>query len=376
MAIRSSVLILTQPEDSHAYAVAEALNRKGVTVSLWHTSNFPGRDCESISFSAGKTTLHIDGIAVRRSVRPFKTVWHRRPCLVLPADRVHPADRKFAETECTAFRRALFSLLAPGALWVNAPDAAWRASRKPLQLEVAIRVGFTVPETLVSNDPRRIRRFLAAQDGALIYKPFAGATWRQGDTQWMPFASRVTAEDLVEDHLLQAVAGIYQEVVPKAYELRVTVMGRQAVAVKIRSQETIAGRIDWRRSYDELKMEPFALAPEITARCVNLLREFGLAFGCIDLIVRPDGDTVFLEVNESGQFLFLERYAPVPLLDTFADFLAAGDPDFLSSGCAPGIRYEDVAAEVEAMMRDAKARHIPVPETVVSEEDSSPFPPS
>ncbi len=368
--MRSRVLILTQPQDGHAYAVAEALRRNGVGVCLWHTSNYPGRDGESISFAGGKKTLYVDGITRRRSVPTFQTVWHRRPCLVVAAGSVHPADRKFAESECMAFRRALFSLLAPGALWVNDPDAAWRANRKPLQLEAAIRVGFAVPETLVSNDPRRIRRFLAAQGGAMIYKPFAGATWRQGDTHLIPFASLVTAEELVDDSLLQAVAGIYQALVPKAYELRVTVMGRQAVAVKIRSQETTHGRIDWRRSYDELKMEPAALEVETAARCVQLLRELGLVFGCIDLIVRPDGETVFLEVNESGQFLFLERFAEVPLLDTFAAFLASGDPDFAApSGNRGGIRYAEVAPAVEAMIEEARQRHTAVPENAVSEDD-------
>jgi glutathione synthase/RimK-type ligase-like ATP-grasp enzyme len=366
--MQPSVLILTQPEDSHAYAVAEALKRKGVSACLWHTSNFPGRDGESISFATGTKSLYVDGIARRRRVPRYRTVWNRRPCLVVPADGVHPADQKFAETECAAFRRALFSLLAPDALWVNDPDAAWRASRKPLQLEAAVKVGFAIPDTLVSNDPRRVRQFLAEQGGSLIYKPFAGATWRQGDTHWMPFASLVTAESLVEDRLLRAVAGIYQAVVPKDYELRVTVMGREAVAVKIRSQETANGRIDWRRSYDELKMEPFALAPQIAARCVAVLRYFGLAFGCIDLIVRPDGETVFLEVNESGQFLFLERFAEVRLLESFAEFLISGELEFEASRpLGGGIRYDDVIPAVEAMMRDAREHETAVPENVVIE---------
>src|SRR5882672_6715415 len=36
----------------------------------------------------------------------------------------------------------------------------------------------------------------------------------------------------------------------------------------------------------------------------------GLAFGCIDLIVTPEGEHIFLEVNEMGQFLWVEQDEP------------------------------------------------------------------
>jgi len=53
-----------------------------------------------------------------------------------------------------------------------------------------------------------------------------------------------------------------------------------------------------------------------------LMRKLGLAFGCIDLIVTPEGEHVFLEVNEMGQFLWAEQDEPAcPMLRAFASLL-------------------------------------------------------
>jgi len=64
------------------------------------------------------------------------------------------------------------------------------------------------------------------------------------------------------------------------------------------------------------------LPPQVEERCVQLMRQLGLAFGCIDLIVTPEDEYVFLEVNEMGQFLFVEERAPaIPLLRAFTTLL-------------------------------------------------------
>ncbi len=40
------------------------------------------------------------------------------------------------------------------------------------------------------------------------------------------------------------------------------------------------------------------------------MKRLNLRFGSIDLIVTPDDELVFLEINEQGQFLFLDERCP------------------------------------------------------------------
>jgi glutathione synthase/RimK-type ligase-like ATP-grasp enzyme len=361
------ILILTELGDVHAYAVAEAIERKGGAVTLWHTADFPESSGETALFEGGEWRVSVRGPAMDLEDFRFDAVWHRRPTLGLGQEKLHPADQEFALRECRLFRSALFGLIAPGAFWVNPPEAIIRASKKPHQHQVAHEVGMATPDTAYTNDPDVIRAFLARRGGRAVYKPLHGVLWRDGETCWTPYTSLLTEQDLVADHLLRAAPGIYQELLPKAHELRVTVLGEHVFGARVLSQETETGRLDWRRSYHELRIEPCALQPELAQHCRSLLDRLGLIFGCFDFVVTPDGRTVFLEVNEGGQFLFIERYAGIPLLDAFAELLLQGRPNFAWSESCVTVRYSEVNEAVRAMEEDRARIHLPSPERSILE---------
>lgn len=355
------LLILTEPGDEHAYAVAEAFARRGDPAVVWHTPDYPSRTAESVHFSERSKETSIGGLDL--SGPPFATVWHRRTSHALDPRVLHPADCKFADAECRQFRQGLFDLLAPDAFWVNPPAAVERANLKLRQHRLAVEVGLAMPETLYTNDPEQIRGFLRGHGGRIIYKPFRALGWQDVDAYWAPYTSVIAEEQLVADELLRATPGIYQPVVPKDHELRITVMGHTFFAVKIRSQETTEGRLDWRRAYHELKMEPCAVPAELAKRCLALLARLGLVFGCFDFIVTPDGETLFLEVNEAGQFLFIEDYTDLSLLAPMCDFLRQGRPGFTWARPEfPPLRYADVATVVQERVRQACEEHVLAPE--------------
>ncbi len=52
------------------------------------------------------------------------------------------------------------------------------------------------------------------------------------------------------------------------------------------------------------------------------MKKLGLVFGCFDFIVTPDNEYYFLEVNEQGQFLWIEEVNPdIKILDAFVNLL-------------------------------------------------------
>jgi glutathione synthase/RimK-type ligase-like ATP-grasp enzyme len=363
------VLLLTELGDAHAYAVAEAVTRKGGAVTLWHTADFPKQSAESVIFENGEWRSRVDGPELGLEDFRFCSVWYRRPAIGLYQERLHPADREFALRECRIFRRSLFAFIAPDAFWVNPPEAAGRASHKILQHQAAQEVGMSTPDTAYTNDPEVIRAFLARHGGRAVYKPFHAATWRNGESSWTPYTSLLTDETLVADDLLRAAPGIYQELLPKDHELRVTVLGERVFGARILSQETQSGRLDWRRSYHELRIEPCMLSPEVEQHCRALLHRLGLVFGCFDFVVTPEGRTVFLEVNEGGQFLFIERYAGIPLLDAFAEFLLQSRADFSWSESEVSVRYSELQDAVGRIEEDMAKLHLPSPDRAIVEID-------
>jgi hypothetical protein len=351
------ILILTVVDDIHAYVVAEAVRRKGATPVIWITSDFPQRATETILYEGGQQTLRFRSPdSVIENPEP-DAVWHRRPMFLLDRAQLHPADRDYAEESCRDLRDSVMSTLAPKAFWVNPRQARTLASRKPVQHAHALQAGLRMPDTLYTNDPDDIRAFIRGHGGRIVMKPLRAIPWQGDDNYFMPYTAMLTEEQLVDDDLLRAAPAIYQELVEKAYEVRVTMIGRRAFAAKIHSQQSRHGQLDWRKSYGDLQMSAIDLPEAVENACHALLDRMGLVFGCIDLIVTPAGDHIFLEVNQMGQFLFVEHYTGLPLLDAFSELLVQGNIHYDWDESRVGVRYADLRDVATATAEG----HVPIP---------------
>ena len=134
-------------------------------------------------------------------------------------------------------------------------------------------------------------------------------------------------------------------------------MGKRAFGAKILSQQTKSGKTDWRCSYDELQIENWDVPDSLSKLCYNLLQKLGLVFGCFDFIVTPENEWIFLEVNQMGQFLFVENRTKFPLLDAFTEFLVQAKVDFKWDMSTASIKYPDLIPEAEEMAKKALEKH-------------------
>lgn len=367
------VLIATYPDDVHAFEVASALEDRGHQAPLWHGADFPTRQTASIRFDGGSAVWSVLGPELELDGSSFDTVWHRRPTPpALPGD-LHPGDVPVARRECGDFVDGLWHLVAPNAFWVNPLATRRRSNLKAVQLLEAVRSGLSIPPTLMSNDPDAIRSFLDEADAA-IYKPFYPAQWEHGENVAVLLTSEVRVGDLPDDEVLRSTPGIFQRRVPKAYELRVNCLGDTLIAAGLRSQEAEITRLDWRASAAQLPVEPATLPPGGDRACRELMRRLGLVFGCIDLIVTPDGEIVFLEVNPMGQFLWVEDACPdIPLLDAFCAFLVEGDAAFRYEPRSDVLRHQAYYDRAVARLEAAKRFHVDNVENFVSRDDADAF---
>jgi hypothetical protein len=356
------ILIQTQVHDVHALAVAHALRLRGHEPVLWYGADFPTRQTASLELSGGSGLCwEVAGPALHLADEHFDTVWCRRPSssVVLPSD-MHPGDRAFAESECKVFRQALSLLVGPRAFWVNPSGSRERAASKPVQLLEAVRAGLQIPPTLCSNDPEKIRRFLADSDGEVIYKSFRPHQWELDDEGVaLLFTTVVRGEDLPTDDTLRLAPGIFQARLPKAYELRVTFMGGHQVTARIMSQKKAASQLDWRAAFTDIDVEPGELPEGTNEACRRLMERLGIVFGCFDFIVTPAGEHIFLEVNEMGQFLFIEEINPeIRLLAPFTEFLIGGDARFRWRPGPDGMSWPDLKGDLEGCLQEELRLHV------------------
>lgn len=89
------------------------------------------------------------------------------------------------------------------------------------------------------------------------------------------------------------------------------------------------------------------------------MEKLGLAYGAIDFVVTPEGEYVFLEVNPSGQFLWADYEAGLPLLDAMCEMLIQGRLDYKWNRHAKGVRFDEAFLKAaEARRSQSMAEHI------------------
>jgi hypothetical protein len=321
-----AVLIICEAVDLHASAVAWALERSGVDVLRWHPAP-PWAAAGAVRFDGASVDYRFAAKGGEITPSSIDAVWLRRWSRpVFPAG-FRESDRRASGNELMAYHRGLLELLPRDILWANPQAERVSANYKLRQLAAAIGAGLTIPRTLVTDDAAEAKAFVAsAPEGEIVYKPFHALHWeRPGNEIYQTVTTPVGIADFDNPAALAWSPGIFQTFIPKAFELRVSIFGRTCVTAKIFDQDPV----DWRTRQSTMKVAPYALPAAVEEKLLALMESLGLVMGMVDLIATPDGDHVFLEVNEQGQFLWAEDIcAELPLLDTVARFLASGDPGF------------------------------------------------
>jgi glutathione synthase/RimK-type ligase-like ATP-grasp enzyme len=321
-----TVLILTQPIDMTADRVIKRMYDRGVSVVRFDTGWFP-RDATVVtrySNSSADIPIMIK-LESGRSIELDKvtSIWSRRPTRFTMHEDLDSDASKFASAETTQAMGGIFRI--PGCQWVNHPDKDLVASYKPYQLALAARIGLKIPDTLITTDRSAAKMFIEAhaRHGA-IYKTLSTPNVRSElYKSSVIFTSRISDADLEFIDTVRYAPCLIQEYVQKSFEVRLTIINRKAFAVALNVQESYpSGTTDWRAVQQEgIEYSVHQLPEKIESLCLELLDQLGLVFGAIDLIVTPEQEYIFVEVNPSGQWAWLESAVGLPMTDTLIDCL-------------------------------------------------------
>jgi glutathione synthase/RimK-type ligase-like ATP-grasp enzyme len=139
------------------------------------------------------------------------------------------------------------------------------------------------------------------------------------------FTSRVLPERLADLPLVRNAPCLFQERVPNNGDVRVTAVGRTLFAVEIGFEPQDVDDADWRKvEGPDTVYRPLELPTSVERGCRDMMGHFGLAAATIDLIRRPNGEYVFLELNSKANWLWLEMRTGLPIGQAMAAMLARG----------------------------------------------------
>ena len=313
------VLLLTHSGDFYTVdLVSQALVRRGVRPVRFNTDLFPSAIRLSNEQVVTETGEEISASEVR-------AVWARKIWLPRMAEDLDERYRAMCVEESIATLEGFLDALH-GARWVNDLQRQRAAENKQRQLRLAARAGLRVPRTLVTNDPVAARQFFAETDGQTVAKLLRPITVGMDAVKPFVYTNRVREEDLNGAETLRHSPMVFQELIPKALELRVAWVGGKSFVGGLDISGTSRGQTDWRRAApEECSWQQAQLPSEVVSGLRTLMSELGLVFGAVDLICTPSGEYVFLEVNPGGEWGMLERDLHLPISDAIADALVPRD---------------------------------------------------
>ncbi len=320
MTVAGTILVLSGPDDSTADAVIAELAECGASIACMDIGDFPLRMTMRARLEQGSWQGELCTADRSIELASVGAVYYRRPTRFTFPDGMSEVDAIFAATEAQFGLGGVLAAL--DVLWVNNPVRVALAEYKPVQLRVAADSGLTVPRTLVTNDHRAAQEFAAAVGGQMVCKTLSSMVLSEGGQHHITYTTPIDPAT-IDSGSLAASANLLQELIPKCHDARVTMVGDQPFSVAIHA-DTDAARIDWRADYDALTYTQVEPPENILAGMVRYLHAFGLTFGAFDFTVTPQGDWMFLECNPSGQWLWLQEQAGLPIAAALAEFLAKG----------------------------------------------------
>lgn len=314
------ILILANKWDLTVDLVVLELRRRNIQFVRLNTEDLP-RWSATARFPKESIRLRSDE-GKSFSISEVRAVWNRRPGHVFddvaPEGRPSAATQKFVTDQWFAWLESL--QLEGGIRWVNHPSANGLMENKIRQLNLAARLGFSIPDTLVTNDAMEVRSWLSQLGGQAICKALYSPLIEEPNEDRFIFTNLLGSlpDDFAESLCVAPV--IFQRALLSKVDYRVTVVGSRVFAARVGVSN---GVLDWRTAKDEVSFTLCDLPVVIQDQCLQYVAEAGLSFGAIDL-VELEGKFYFLEINPNGEWGWLERPHGIPISAALSDLLSEG----------------------------------------------------
>lgn len=311
------IIVLAHPKDDHAAPVCWALEQAGYQTACWSGISQAEQDQASLlvdersCITLGTHRLESDDVLWLRQPDP--------PADVLPGAKApSPQSSFFAALACMLENLPVRC--------VNRYSASRLVRNKAVQLRLASGSGLKIPETLMSNSPAAVRGFFDRNPDNAICKAFASHIWQQQGSEDLMVTETFSLkrqELPAEDAVFTYSPAIYQEKVKKQFDVRAVLMGERVYSFAVR---TPANSLDWRHdaALRKVAVELIDTPAAVESGILRFAAATGVCTGSLDLAVDRNGDWWFLEINEQGQFLWLDDFCPqARLLEKFCAFLTA-----------------------------------------------------
>ncbi|MBI5306608.1 hypothetical protein HZB04_03430 [Candidatus Wolfebacteria bacterium] len=148
--------------------------------------------------------------------RNIKNVWYRRPNH-FNLQIQDPVQCRYAEAEMQNFLNGLWATIAPDVFWLSNPRNLEQARKKLFQLKLARELGFLIPETIITNDPNRVREFFKIHNSKIVFKILYHEFLNYGDRAFNIQTTLIIEKHLEKFELVRKMPSLFQKLIEKEY---------------------------------------------------------------------------------------------------------------------------------------------------------------
>lgn len=310
--VKGKILIITHSADNAATdRVISFIHEAGGETIRFDVDRYPMYARLTSSWQSGQWQLLLELGDETHRLDDITAVWYRRSYHIGKGLET-VLEKEYLSTSIGELRRTLFGMLEGlPCFQLERYSTYRRLDSKEEQLRIAEACGLKIPATCITNSPLQLKAFMEKTGGAVIAKmQSAFAIYCEGQ-EHVVFTNEITPEHLAQLEQLQYCPMVFQQKLEKSLELRITIAGKKIFSFAIDSQKIATAQIDWRKEGAALAddWQPYTLPPAIERSLLSLMDVYGLNYGAIDLILTPEGEYYFLEINAAGEFFWLDKLA-------------------------------------------------------------------
>ncbi len=308
------ILLLTHSRDFYTIdGVEYHLQKLGADYRRLNTDQFPVH--YHLSLGPGPT-IWLEAGQQQLDLTPARACWARR---LWPGADVPDIN----SAQCRSFFLQTLDQL-PHAKWINPLEAGEAAESKLTQLQVAKELGLRVPATLVTTSPNEARAFAENFPEGIITKLLLPTVQSMDGHPDFAYTTRIRPEHWEHLAVIRWMPQIFQPYLRRRREFRVIVVDQHLFVGALRVANPDC--VDWRAANesDGLTWEVGQLSDSLKTRILKMMKYFGLTYAALDFLeVEADQEPYFLELNQAGEWGWLERDLSLPIAQHIARALIA-----------------------------------------------------
>ncbi|MBL3549497.1 MvdD family ATP-grasp ribosomal peptide maturase [Chryseobacterium sp. KMC2] len=323
------ILIITHTADNFSIEkVTEYIGKNGCEVIRFDVDLYPLQNKLSTVFQDGEWVSILETQDMKYRLDDISAIWYRRAYNIGKGLR-DELEAKFYGAAMGEIRNTIFGFIESVDVYsLGKPSVYRRLDSKEEQLKVADKIGLKIPETCLTNNPEEARKFILKHQNVVAKMQTGFAIYEDG-VENVVFTNVVSEDRLEELDSLLYCPMQFQKMIEKKKELRVTIVGRDVYAFEVDSQQFEDSKVDWRKDGVNLidKWVRTELPGDVEEKLLELLDVYNVDYGAIDIIVSPEDEYFFIEINAAGEFFWLDNLTEENLISkSIADVLCDKAP--------------------------------------------------